>query len=260
LKVRHQYEGSLVSELKKKGWSNKLNVNTTRQARGFQFFNITLSLSEEGGENIEEILTLVFQYINLLKKEKTQKWIFDEFNSLGIITEIYIYLFEYLFWLIKFFSNNSGQISFLFKNQLEPIDYVKSISANMQFYAIEDVLSADFYQTKFDPEAIENILEHLTPEKMKVKVISKKYQAEYKKMTLRKKTLESLNECGLNEAFKLPEKNPFIPSDLTLVEHEKISKFPRLVHLTTLSRLWYKEDSRFNLPKAYIKFEIRFVY
>ena len=96
MKVRHQYEGSLVSELKKKGWSNKLNVNTTRQARGFQFFNITLSLSEEGGENIEEILTLVFQYINLLKKEKTQKWIFDEFNSLGIITEIYIYLFEYL--------------------------------------------------------------------------------------------------------------------------------------------------------------------
>ncbi len=138
----------------------------------------------------------------------------------------------------------------------------------MQFYAIEDILSADFYQTKFDPEAIENILEHLTPEKMKVKVISKKYQGkcdkiekwhgtEYKKMTLRKKTLESLNECGLNEAFKLPEKNPFIPSDLTLVEHEKISKFPYKIFSSSLSCLWYKEDSKFLIPKTYLKFRIR---
>jgi len=142
------------------------------------------------------------------------------------------------------------------------------MSANMQYYAIEDVMSADFYQTKFEPEAIENILEYLTPEKMKIKVISKKYQGkcdrierwhgtEYKLMTLRKKTLENLNECGLNPAFKLPEKNPFIPTDLTLVEHENRSATPYIIHSSKLSRLWYKEDLQFLIPKAYLRFRIR---
>ena len=73
-----------MCELKRNGWCNKLVVSTTRQAKGFQFLSITLSLSEEGDEQIEKMLTLIFQYINLLKKEKTQKWIFDEINDLGI--------------------------------------------------------------------------------------------------------------------------------------------------------------------------------
>jgi insulysin len=142
----------------------------------------------------------------------------------------------------------------------------------MQLYEIEDVLFASKYLTDFNPEAIETLLEYLTPEKIKIMAISKKYQGktdriekwygtEYKMRCLERKTLEKLKNCGLNEAFKLPEKNPFIPSDLSLMKHAEsdLSELPRLIHSTHLAKLWYKEDSKFLLPKVYLKFAIRFI-
>ena len=141
----------------------------------------------------------------------------------------------------------------------------------MQVYAIEDVLSAGYYLTKFDPEAIQQIFEYLTPEKMKIAVISKKYEGktdqtekwygtEYKMEALNEEILESLKTCGRNDAFKLPSKNSFIPSNLSLINHKStdLPKFPRLIQSTPLTRLWYKEDTKFILPKAYLRFEIRY--
>jgi insulysin len=121
--VGHEGEGSLLSELKKKGWCNNLYAGARREARGFQFFNLTVDLSEEGGENIEEIMKLVYQYLNMLKQQSPHKWIFDEMNDLG-------------------------RIKFAFKDKEKPIGYVSSITANMQVYNLEDVLSAGYYLTK----------------------------------------------------------------------------------------------------------------
>ncbi len=57
-----------------------------REARGFQFFNITLDLSEEGGEKYDEIVTLVYQYLNMFRREMPAEWIYDELNNLGKIS------------------------------------------------------------------------------------------------------------------------------------------------------------------------------
>ncbi len=139
----------------------------------------------------------------------------------------------------------------------------------MKIYAFEDVLSAKYFRTKYDSDAIKHLLTYLTPEKMKIIVTSKKYQGktnrfekwygtEYKLMTLKKITLENLNQCGLNEkVFRLPEKNVFIPTDLGLVNHLDLSKFPRLIHSTSTTSLWYKEDSKFLLPMANLIIRIR---
>ena len=82
----HEGPGSLLSELKRRGWCNSLYAGGRREARGFQFFNITLDLSEEGGEKCDEIVTLVYQYLNMLRREKPAEWIYDELNNLGKIS------------------------------------------------------------------------------------------------------------------------------------------------------------------------------
>lgn len=111
----------------------------------------------------------------------------------------------------------------------------------------------------------------MTPEKMKVAVISKKYEGktdqtekwygtEYKLDNLSSEQLEAMKTCGLNESFRIPEKNSFIPSDLSLLNHgnaEELPKHPRIIHSSSLARLWYKEDTKFLLPKSYLRFEIR---
>lgn len=151
---------------------------------------------------------------------------------------------------------------------MKTIDHVKALAINMRLYAIEDVLSADYYLKSFDSDAIEQLLEYLTPELMKVTVISKKYEGvtdsiekwydtEYLFASLSEEELENLNDCGLNEAFKLPEENQFKPFDLKLVTN--LSKYPRLIYSTKLAHLWFKEDLKFQLPKAFLNFKLMYL-
>lgn len=51
-------------------------------ARGFGFFDVIAELTESGFENVNEIITLTFQYIKLMKTEGPQKRIFDEYAQL----------------------------------------------------------------------------------------------------------------------------------------------------------------------------------
>ncbi|OEL12894.1 Insulin-degrading enzyme-like 1, peroxisomal, partial [Dichanthelium oligosanthes] len=53
----------------------------------------------------------------------------------------------------------------------------------------------------------------------------------------------------------LPNHNIFIPSDLSLKSVEEKVSFPSMLRKTAFSRLWYKPDTMFFTPKAYIKMD-----
>ena len=80
---------------------------------------------------------------------------------------------------------------------------------------MENILTANYYLKKFEPDLIASVYEHLVPEKMRITIMSKKYQGqtdqvekwygtEYKIEKIEQDTLKNLKECGLNEAFRLP--------------------------------------------------------
>lgn len=48
------------------------------------------------------------------------------------------------------------------------MQYVCSITSNMRLYAIEDALCAEYYQTNFDPDLVDQLLNYIKPESMKV--------------------------------------------------------------------------------------------
>ena len=47
------------------------------------FFIVNVDLSEEGIEHVDDIVTLVFQYLNMLRAAGPQRWVFDECRKLG---------------------------------------------------------------------------------------------------------------------------------------------------------------------------------
>lgn len=59
--IGHEGKGSILSELKSRGWSNSLLAGHNTLARGFGFFDITVDLTQEGFENIDKIITIIFQ-------------------------------------------------------------------------------------------------------------------------------------------------------------------------------------------------------
>lgn len=159
------------------------------------------------------------------------------------------------------------------KDKENPINYVSGLASDLHVYEMNDVLSANYYPTRYDPYEIKQLFPYLEPSKMRVSAISKKYEGktdkvekwygtEYRIEHLDPKFVDELSSSDLsNEAFRIPNANEFIPTDLSLIKHEQelnvLPKYPRVIHSSTLSRLWYKEDTKFLLPKTVIKMELR---
>ena len=69
----HEGPGSLLSHLKDKGWANSLGAGPTGGSKGFGFFQVNLGMTEEGADNVSDIIKLVFQYLNMLKSQGPQE-------------------------------------------------------------------------------------------------------------------------------------------------------------------------------------------
>ncbi|KAE9466051.1 hypothetical protein C3L33_02043, partial [Rhododendron williamsianum] len=63
-----------------------------------------------------------------------------------------------------------------------------------------------------------------------------------------------------DEHLHLPAPNVFIPTDLSLRNVLEKVEFPLLLRKSSYSRLWYKPDTRFSTPKAYVKIDFNCPY
>jgi len=71
--IGHEGEGSILSLLKKKGWAISLVAGTQDTAPGLMYINI--KLTPEGFLHVDDIIEIVFQYIQILKNsDLTRQW------------------------------------------------------------------------------------------------------------------------------------------------------------------------------------------
>uniref|UniRef100_A0A8C4Z924 Insulin-degrading enzyme n=1 Tax=Gadus morhua TaxID=8049 RepID=A0A8C4Z924_GADMO len=190
--IGHEGPGSLLSELKSKGWVNTLVGGQKEGARGFMFFIINVDLTEEGLLHVDDIIFHMFQYITKLRTEGPQEWVFQECKDL----------------------NN---VAFRFKDKERPRGYTSKV-AGLLYYPLEDTLAAEYLLDDFRPDLIEMVLDKLRP----VAVVSKSFEGqtdkkeewygtEYKQEAIAE---EKWASADVNGKFKLPMKNEFIPTQL----------------------------------------------
>ncbi|XP_033106697.1 insulin-degrading enzyme-like [Anneissia japonica] len=235
--VGHEGSGSLLSELKAQGWVNMLCGGEKPGAKGFAFFTVTVDLSEEGLDHIQDIIMHVFQYLNMLRQEGPQEWIHRECQDLD-------------------------NMRFRFKDKERPSSYVMTTVANLHEYPFTEVLSADYTMPDYRPDLIKMILGLLTPDKARISVVSKSYEGkteqkekwygtEYSAKKIPAEVIQKWQNAGFNPKFSLPEKNDFIPTDFSIVpREEESSALPVLIRDTPISKVWHKQDDTFLLPKA----------
>ncbi|XP_021926557.1 insulin-degrading enzyme isoform X2 [Zootermopsis nevadensis] len=238
----HEGPGSLLSVLRTKGWCNSLVGGARTGSRGFGFFGINVDLTEEGIEHVDDIVKLVFQYVNMLKQDGPKEWIFQEYKD--IIS-----------------------MHFRFKDKESPRSYVSNIVHNLHDYPLEEVLSGCFLISDWKPDLIEMVLGYLTPENIRVAVVGQMFEPvsnEVEKWYGTKYKLEKIPESVLDEwrspnlccDLKLPPKNEFIPTDFDLMPREETAPlYPVIIQDTPLFRVWFKQDDEFLLPKANLSFE-----
>ncbi|XDV49923.1 hypothetical protein PO909_019079 [Leuciscus waleckii] len=247
--IGHEGPGSLLSELKSKGWVNTLVGGQKEGARGFMFFIINVDLTEEGLLHVEDIIFHMFQYIQKLRTEGPQEWVFQECKDLNTV-------------------------AFRFKDKERPRGYTSKVAGLLHYYPLEEILAAEYLLEEFKPDLIEMVLDKLRPENVRVAVVSKSFEGQtdrteewygtqYKQEAITDDVIKKWLKADLNGKFKLPMKNEFIPTNFEIYPLEKDSpSAPTLIKDTAMSKVWFKQDDKFFLPKACLNFEFfsRYLY
>ncbi|XP_045474818.1 nardilysin-like [Harmonia axyridis] len=240
-------KGSLLSFLKKKVWA--LAIYTGNGETGiehnsmYSLFSISLVLTAEGLNNIADVITAVFSYLNMLKQVGPQERLFKELQTIE-------------------------EISFKFSMEESPMDYVEQISEAMHFYKSEDYITGSDLYFEYDPEGIQSVMEHLTPDKMNIIVMSKNHKEEidfnkkekwfgtlYTDEEIPPEWIDRWQNAKPDPDMNLPLPNQFLTTDFELLPDEPdIPEYPEKILETPQVELWYRKDQKFKLPVAHYHF------
>lgn len=239
--IGHEADGSLFCLLKSLGWATSLSAGEVESSFEYAFFGIMIELTDAGQEHMEEIVEYTFQYLNILRKMGVSEWIFNEVQAIC-------------------------ETKFHYQDKISPISYVTNIVSNMELYPLEDWLVASSLPSKFNPITIQMVLDQLLPSRSRIIWSSKQFEGCTNEtepwygtaFSLEKIKDESVKQWENSEPdsrLGLPSPNMFIPTDLSLKQEDEKVKLPILVRKSRFSRLWYKSDTMFFTPKAFIKLD-----
>ncbi|KAG5669690.1 hypothetical protein PVAND_017573 [Polypedilum vanderplanki] len=242
--LAYESRGSVLYELRKLRWCTTLNCDHVKYAKGFGFFEIKVDLTDEGYIYMNDIIKLIFQYLNLIKRVGIKNWIFEELKNLAVI-------------------------EFRFEDEKSPINLVSKISSYMRHYPLTEILTGPTLINEFRIDLIEYVLDMLVPDNLRVIVVDQTpyykcnciesiYETKYGVEKIRSSVIREWKICGSNPNFKLPEPNIFIPSDFLWLPIENWSQtYPKIIKDTSLIRVWFKQDEHFRSPKTILTVELK---
>ena len=239
----HEGKGSLLAALKERGWADSLSAGVGFMDKRQGALTVSIGLTEPGLEYIDEIGSMLFHHIAMIKREGIEEWRFKEEEKLG-------------------------RISFRFAEQPSAGSLARSVAARLHDYDMAEVLSGPYLVSEYDPDRLREILDHLKPEKVvlqvvsphhKVRKVSPYYGVRYGISEIDPATVEAWQnaESDSYPYLALPEPNPFIPQRMELLTLGAGGSKPIRLPTTNKAEVWYQADQEFDTPRASYYFSIK---
>lgn len=236
----HEGKGSLLSVLKAQGWAEGLSAGGGEMGAGNATFSINISLTDEGLKQREMIRALVFHVLDVIRQQGVEQWRYEEEKQLV-------------------------SLAFQFREKGRAVDTVSRLSSQLHDYPAEEVISAAYLFTSFDPKLIQRLLREMTPQNLFVGTTFKEvetdkvtyyYQVPYAVKPLQASSVELPEK--LKQQYHLPEKNIFIPDSYVLKKKEKaFADIQKVDAKSSKVELWAKQDISFQVPKAEVNLRVK---
>ena len=246
--IGHEGPGSILSLLKSKQWALSLTAGSGINGSNFKDFNISISLSELGEQNVTSIVSIVFSYLHLLKKNPIDTQYYQEKKALA-------------------------ELSFSYQEKLSPLDSVSQLVINMQHYPEQDYIFGDYVMEGQNEAAIDTLLSYMVATNIRIisisKLVDKKshtntskwYQVPYSIDDIKQEDITKWQQAPCLDELSLPNKNPYIVAHPPLIdddnkeENTTLAPPKKIFHEDGLN-VWFKHDTSFNTPKGYIYLSI----
>lgn len=152
--LSNEMPGTLASELRGAGLSDAVyssyDANEYANAGSFSLY---IDLTETGIQNRDKVMAAVVKYLTLLREQGVDARYFKEIKQ-------------------------SLSNSFRFKEKTNDYNYAMQIAANLQHVPAKYVLSSSYTYERFDPQAIQTVLDQLTLDNARVFYIDKNQPGE----------------------------------------------------------------------------------
>lgn len=204
--------GTPAATLKQAGLISSLNASAAPDYyENYGVLSIDFELTDAGMQQREEIIRVMMNYIDQVKENGVDEKYFKEIRT-------------------------SLQNRFRFLEKGDEFSYVSSLAEAMQNYPAEYVISAPFEFQRFNPDAINDVLDQLTPERLRIWYISQQephdselkfYDGKYKVVNLDNEQLKQYQQPA-KIAVTLPKVNELLPESFALRDNEAFDK-PKVV-------------------------------
>jgi len=242
--IGHEGRGSILAKLKQEQWAMGLTAGSGINGSNFKDFNVSISLTELGEAHIDDIISLVFSYIGLLKSAKIPDYYYQEKQVIA-------------------------DLSFTYHEKSSPLDNVSQLVINMQHYPCEDYIFGDYIMSGMDDKNVSHLLNYLNADNVRVIHVSQNnsfsetsfwYQVPYhvseipanKLIYWEELSTPSHKNYKANSALFLPKENPYITGNPYVFENASENTLPIKIEDSSGLAVWYKQDTTFKVPKGYI--------
>ncbi|WNO59956.1 insulinase family protein [Rheinheimera sp. MMS21-TC3] len=221
--------GSPAQKLKEMGLISGLNVSTSAEAYGnYGSLSVDINLTDMGMQNREGIVAVIMQYIDLIKREGVDSKYFSEIQT----------------------SLNNR---FRFLEKSDEFSYVSSLTDAMQKVPAKHAINANYYYQKFDAAAVHQVLQQLTPERLRIWYISKQepsdselhfYDGKYKIVDISAEEQQSWKHAE-SLALALPSVNRLLPENFAIKQNAEQDK-PKLEVEQNAIKAWLYPSQQFS--------------
>ena len=201
--LNNEMPGTLASALRDAGLSEALYTSYDADEYGNAgSFNLYIDLTESGLQNRDKVMAAVLKYLELLRKQGVDKQYFNEIKQ-------------------------SLSNSFRFKEKTDDYDYAMQIAADLQHVPTAYVLSSQYEYQRFNPQAVQKVLDQLILDNARIFYIDKSKPAEhnipyfagqYSVEDISEQTLTRWQELGAEFVLNLPRINKLMPENFDLVK------------------------------------------
>ena len=238
--VGYEGAGSLLSELKAKGWATGLAASTGTSLPGESTFHVNIALTPKGLQHQEAITQLFFNYIDLIKQGGISETLYQEESDLN-------------------------RIQFRFQERNEPIHYVSQLSRQLRLYPMQETVRAPYLFEAFDAELIGSYLTNVRPDNMLLTVKARDvatdqtnpwYNVEFSAKPISTDMQQAMLQGPKTAALYIRGTNPFVATNLQLKDRSTAATNPQVILEQPGLTLWHQQDASFSSPKANLFFSV----
>ncbi|XP_008470058.1 nardilysin-like [Diaphorina citri] len=243
--IGHEGPGSIMSYLRKKFLA--IEIEAGYHESGFEYnhlytlFQINVTLTDQGVDQIQHIMDIIFQYLRLLSQSPISSEMYAEIS-------------------------NIHHIGFNYHSTKSSVDYVEELSLHMQYFPSQEYITGPTLFEHYDSDLIRQFLGYFTPDRLNIALLSNIvcrqpgvhldqtepwFKTEYKVEPIPAAQISSWTNIELREpSLFLPSKNEFITTDFSLLPLANQIRYPERLLKTDQIEVWFKQTDRYVVCKC----------